>query len=233
MEPTSPLARMLPRVGLFMRLSVLPLVMAGAGCVSDIRHLSLTSQQIQEREPFVSLSTQQAWINAPGIRSVLQRDLGNGLEQRIGLANATPVPGDNVVMLRSRNVLAGFGRLRFESLVDSFGGLPQPFADLSSGDLLQDDDGVGPYFWATRMLGDVTCVLGMRRLNAGMRQLPGDSGAMDIMLRNCVLGSQQDALAPMMAGSIGVAPIARDPQGNSRMLSPLAAPSAGAVAVEG
>lgn len=207
------------------------LLVAMAGCVSDVRELSLTPQQIRERTPFASLSPAQAWINAPDMRSVLQRDLGNGLEQRIGLANATAVPGDNLVMLRTRNVVSGFGRLRFESLVDSFGGLPQPFSDLSSGDLLQGDDGVGAYFWATRMVGNATCVLGMRRLNAGMRQLPGDAGVMDILLRNCVPGDQQQALAPLLADSIGVAPIARDPQGSSRLLSPLAAPSASVVAV--
>ncbi|WP_081615031.1 calcium-binding protein [Paracoccus sp. N5] len=47
----------------------------------------------------------------------------------------------------------------------------------------------------------------MRRLNAGMRQLPGDAGVMDIMLRNCVPGDQQQALAPLLADSIGVGPV--------------------------
>ncbi|WP_142662882.1 hypothetical protein [Paracoccus laeviglucosivorans] len=202
-----------------------------AGCVFDAQELVLTKQQVEERTEYTSVPTAQAWVNAPNMRSVLERNLRIGLEQRISLANDTPVPGDNVMMLRTRNGVSGFGRLRFESLIANFGGLPQPFTGLSSGSLVQGDDGVGPYLWASQDVGDVTCILGMRRVNSGMRQLPGNGGIMDIIVRNCVLGSQQDALAPLLADSIGVAPIARDPQGNSRMLSPLAAPSGSVIAI--
>ena len=204
-----------------------------AGCGSDIDYLTLTPQQIQERTPYTNIAISQAWVNAPGMRSVLQRNLGNGLEQRISLANDASVPGDNVVLLRTRNGVSGFGRLRFETLMTSFGGLPQPFARLRSGDLIEGNDGVGSYLWATETLGNATCVLGMRRLNSGMRQLPGNGGVMDLVMRNCMQGTQEDALAPLLADSIGVAPIARDPQGNSRLLSPLAAPSTSVVAVPG
>ncbi|MTH64033.1 hypothetical protein [Paracoccus shanxieyensis] len=204
-----------------------------AGCVVvDAQDGILTRQQIEERTPYASVSTGQAWVNAPGMRSVLQRNLRTGLEQKISLANDSAVRGDNVMMLRTQNGVSGFGRLRFESVIDRFGGMPYPFTDVSSGSLLQGDDGVGAYFWVTENLGDATCILGMRRLNSGMRQLPGNGGVMDIVLRNCVRGTQQDALAPLMADSIGVAPIARDPQGNSRMLSPLAAPSASVIPVQ-
>lgn len=215
------------------RAKVLFLSLAVMGCGSDIDYLTLTPQQINERTPYTPVAISQAWVNAPGMRSVLQRNLGNGLEQRISLSNDASVPGDNLVLLRTRNGVSGFGRLRFETLMASFGGLPQPFARLKSGDLVEGNDGVGSYLWATETLGNATCVLGMRRLNSGMRQLPGNGGVMDLVLRNCVQGTQQDALAPLLADSIGVAPIARDPQGNSRLLSPLAAPSASVIAVPG
>ncbi|MTH34006.1 hypothetical protein GL279_05265 [Paracoccus limosus] len=207
-------------------------ILAGA-CVPDAQDLILTQGQIDERTAFVSVAPAQAWVNAPGIRSVLQRNIRTGLEQRIGLVNDSAVPGDNVMMLRTRNGVSGFGRLRFESLLASFGGMPQPFGAVSSGDLIAAEDALGPYLWVSRDFGDTTCVLGMRRLNSGMRQLPGDGGVMDVVLRNCLRGTAQQALAPILAESIGIAPIARDGQGNSRLLSPLAAPSAALVAVPG
>lgn len=233
MESEAPPPKPGQRRRLPLRAMALSLSLAVAGCGSDVDYLTLTPQQVRERTPYTNVAISQAWVNAPGMRSVLQRNLGNGLEQRISLSNDASVPGDNVVLLRTRTGVSGFGRLRFETLMDSFGGLPQPFTRLKSGDLNQGDDGVGSYLWATETLGNATCVLGMRRLNSGMRQLPGDSGVMDLVMRNCVQGTQQDALAPLLADSIGVAPIARDPQGNSRLLSPLAAPSASVVAVPG
>lgn len=216
-----------------LRAMALILACATAGCGSDMDFLTLTPQQIQERTPYTNVAISQAWVNAPGMRSVLQRNLGNGLEQRISLANDSAVPGDNLILLRTRTGVSGFGRLRFETLMSSFGGLPQPFTGLKSGDLLEGNDGVGSYLWAVETRGSATCVLGMRRLNSGMRQLPGNGGVMDLVMRNCVQGTQEDALAPLLADSIGVAPVARDPQGNSRLLSPLAAPSASVVAVPG
>lgn len=197
-----------------------------AGCAVDAQNFGLTRAQIDERTPFVAVSASQAWVNAPDIRSVFQRHLGIEAEQKIGLVNNTTVPGDNMILLRTRTGSAGLGRLRFEDLVARFGGLPQPFTNLSSGDLLQAEDEAGSYFWAGQMVGGSTnCILGIRRLDSGMRQLPGGAGIMDIIVRNCVNGSQQDALAPLLAASTGVSAAVRAPDGSSRMLSPLAAPS--------
>lgn len=197
-----------------------------AGCVFDSQQLILTDQQLKERTPYVAVSTGRAWVNAPMMRGVLERDLRNGLEQKIGLANDTSVAGDNVMLIRAQSGVAGFGRLRFERVIANFGGLPSPFSRLSAGELVQGKDEIGTYFWAAQDIEDARCVLGIRRVNSGMRQLPNNSNVMDIVLRNCVTGTHQDALAPLLASSIGIAPIARDEQGKSRMLSPLAAPSA-------
>ncbi|MTH79208.1 hypothetical protein [Paracoccus aestuariivivens] len=208
-------------------------VAALSGCVMDSENLVLTQSQLEERTPFVPVSVGQAWVNAPGMRGVLERNLRVGAEQRISLVNTTTVQGDNVMMLRTRNGgMSSYGRLRFEDIVSRFGGLPYPFTNLTSGDLQVGDDGSGSYFWASQTLGgSVSCVLGLRRVDRGMRQLPGDAGVMDIVLRNCVNGSAQDALEPLFSNSIGVAPIASGSNGESRMLSPLAAPTAGLVAI--
>ncbi|MGA0614053.1 hypothetical protein [Paracoccus sp. KR1-242] len=197
-----------------------------SGCSTDPQTFGLTRSQIEERSPFVAVPNSQAWVNAANTRSVLQRNLGAETEQKIGLSNASGVSGDNIILLRTRAGSSNLGRLRFEDLVARFGGLPHPFTNLGSGDLLEAQDEIGTYFWTGQSVGESTnCVLGIRRVDGGMRQLPGGAGIMDIIVRNCVNGSQQDALAPLLANSIGIAPGAGGADGVSRMLSPLAAPT--------
>ncbi|WP_134680600.1 hypothetical protein [Paracoccus ravus] len=195
-------------------------------CSADPDHFGLTRGQIDERTPFVAVPSSQAWVSPPHIRSVLQRDLGTESEQQIGLENRSTIAGDNLMLLRTRAGSSNLGRLRFEDVVARFGGLPHPFTNLSSGDLLQEQDGLGTYFWVGQTIGETTnCILGLRRVDGGMRQLPGGTGIMDIIVRNCVIGSQQEALTPLMAESISTVAALRGADGSSRMLSPLAAPT--------
>jgi hypothetical protein len=78
------------------------------------------------------------------------------------------------------------------------------------------------------MGGGMNCVLAMRTIRFPARLMPPGIEAMDIALRNCVMGSPEVALAPFasehMSGN------ARSPIANGatqpRMLSPLAAPLA-------
>lgn len=201
------------------------LAVAVAGCSGAPATFGPAATQLAERTPYVAVPVEQAWVNADNIVTVLQRRLGNESEQKIGLSNRTTVRGDNMIFARTR---VGPRGLRFEEIVAQSGGLPHPFTQASAGQLMQDDDGFGSYFWMSEQIGDsTTCVLGIRRLQAGMRQLPPGSSGMDVLLRNCVIGSAQDALAPLLATSVGSVPVARTRDGESRMLSPLAAPSAG------
>ena len=67
----------------------------------------------------------------------------------------------------------------------------------------------------------MTCVLVMRRLGIGARPLPRGTSALDLVMRNCVVGSVEQALAPMGERALGVSGSA---QGTVRSLSPYAAP---------
>lgn len=201
-----------------------------AGCNFNHEDLIVWRSQVEEREVHYPIATSQAWVNAPAMRSAMQRDLRSTAEQQLSLVNHTLVPGDNLLLLRTRSRMEIMSRFQFEEFVTRIGGaLPYPFSELKAGDLVQDSDALGDYFWAEqRMDGATVCVLGMRRLDSSMRQMPLDASLLDVMLRNCVVGSTDEALAPLLADSIGIVPMAGGPSGESRMLSPLAAPTAGA-----
>lgn len=200
-----------------------------AGCGADMNTLGLTQKQIENREAFQSVPASQAWVNPEGITVIMQRGLLAGAEQRIGLRSTVPVPGDNILVLRTRSGHLAAGRFRFEEFMTRVGGAPAPFGDLSSGELHTSEDAIGTYFWAEESMGtNVTCVFAIRRLTESDRRLPLDSRVMDVMLRNCAVGDAADALTPILDESIGVGATAGvTGGGDTRMLSPLAAPGMG------
>lgn len=195
-------------------------------CAGIIAPSIPTLADVQNRSQMVSVPLNKTWIYAPTALAALERGLLNYWEQRIALANQTTVPGDNVLVLQARQQAGQEpGRFRYDDFVSRIGGLPEPFQATKSGDLLAGQDELGPYFWAEVRYGDATvCVLGVRHLTVGIRQLPGDTNTLDVMLRNCVNGTAEDALKPITAASIQNYP---DGSGGSatgrvRMLSPLA-----------
>jgi hypothetical protein len=100
------------------------------------------------------------------------------------------------------------------------GGTPEPFDGLADRDLNTGTDSLGPYFFAERRLGaDTLCVLAIRRLDSSARPLPVRADALDVMLRNCVRGSREEALAPISAARLAVGA-----SGGLLNLSPHAAP---------
>ncbi|CAM3331199.1 hypothetical protein PANO111632_14675 [Paracoccus nototheniae] len=194
-------------------------------CAIDPQSLLTTPAQLQQRTPFTAVAPQQAWINAPGVVMVMQRGLRGESEQRVALDNRTTVPGENLLILRAQDLGGRAARLNFEALLRRIGGAPAPFATVRAGDLTADEDEIGPYFWTEQRFGDdVVCVLGLRRVTSSQRLLPGNATVMDIVLRNCVQGSAQDALAPLFSGSITAPPVTGAVLGETRVLSPLAAP---------
>lgn len=204
-------------------------VLALSACNLVPPQLGPTLEETEETVQFVTVPLNQTWVYVPGAVVATERGLVNSQEQRIGLANHTGVAGDNVLLLRARVVQGQQqGRLRYEEFLRRSGGLPGPFTAMKPGDLMTGEDDLGPYFWAEQRLGANTiCVLALRRLDSGMRQMPGDTNVLDVMLRNCVNGTAEQALAPVMAANIGNYPggsAARTP-GSSRMLSPLAGPT--------
>lgn len=165
----------------------------------------------------------RAMVHAPQALLVLERNLGGAVEQRIVLPNGTAASGDNILHLRAQTgASARAQEFSFDEVATRFGGLPAPFQRLQPGGLQSGRDGLGNYVYAREQLGtDTVCVLVMRRISPQARPLPRGTSALDMVLRNCVVGTLEQALAPMAERSLAVAGSA---QPGSYTISPFAAP---------
>lgn len=178
---------------------------------------------LEQTVEFAIVPPSRALVSVDSAQLVLQRNLGGAIEQRVILPNDSAMRGDNVLHLRAQT--ADSARLTEFNLTEvrtRFGGLPAPFEQLSDGALNVGQDGLGSYVFASQSLGvDTTCVLVLRRLGVGNRLLPAGTQAMDVMLRNCVPGSTEQALAPASERALA---IGGSSVGTVRSLSPFAAP---------
>lgn len=197
-----------------------------SGCDIGSGGMIFSDNRPEETIPMRAVPTERAWINAPEAQMVLQRELPRATEQRISLRNRTLVPGDNIMVSRTRSGMRARGPLRFEEWVRWVGEIPAPFADVTSGEMISDSDELGSYLWTEERFGnDTICVLGIRRVDSSMRQIPSGDDVMDVMLRNCVAGTAEDALQPLLAGSITSPALAQVGSGESRLISPLSGPT--------
>ncbi|MBT9385024.1 hypothetical protein KM176_14225 [Pseudooceanicola sp. CBS1P-1] len=186
-------------------------------------------QAIQDTVQYRIGSLKQMWVAPKPTLIMVQRDLGRDREQLIGLQNETTLPGDNFLWVRARasNGLSSVGRFTLAGLTERFGSVPAPFKKLDEQNLNSAEDSLGSYFWQEYRTGVSTvCVLAFRRTTSGARELPGNAADLEMLMRNCVNGTVQEALAPIRDTQIsfGVISSPSAPQGGNRMLSPLAAP---------
>lgn len=204
---------------------LMSLVLSACGAIRPPT-LPLTLAEAEDRTPLVAMPAARAWINPPGILLVTQRRLVRGSEQRIALANATTLGGENQAILRTRNTFGMPTRLNFEEMIRRADGPPPPFGDLESGEMVTSEDDLGVYFWAERRAGsDTICVLALRRIASAARQLPESADFMDILLRNCVRGGADEALIPILASSVATSPLLAPAPGQTRLISALAGPT--------
>ncbi len=148
----------------------------------------------------------RAFVNAPHALLVLQRDLHSAIEQQVALPNPTSLAGENKLMLRAQTSgSASANRLTLSEVLQRFGGVPTPFGNVSEGDLMVTQDRYGSFVYTSRRVSDgLVCVLAFRRVDTGARPLPRGSTALDMMLRNCVHGSVEQALAPISEAAFGL-----------------------------
>ena len=189
---------------------------------------SLGLDVLQSSQQFVTTRLDQSWAAPRGALIAIQRSLGVEQEQIIGLVNDTTIDGDNFLWLRAR-VPDGraAGRFNLNDFLSRTEGVPVPFSAVSDQDLRQGTDTLGTYFYLEyRTGGQTNCVLAFRRIDGASRLLPRGTNVLEVMLRNCVQGSIDVALAPITDRQIGVGAVAgvQTAAGGTRMLSPLAAP---------
>lgn len=182
------------------------------------------AENFENTVEYVVVPASRAMVFAPDAVLVVERNLGGAVEQRIVLPNRTAVEGDNVIHIRAQtNDSADLAGFSFDEVATRFGGLPAPFQRATASGLNSGRDALGSYVYATERLGaGTTCVLVMRRLGVGARPLPQGTRALDIIMRNCVNGSVQQALAPM--GDRAMAVGGSQTGGSINTLSPFAAP---------
>lgn len=148
----------------------------------------------------------RAYINTPSALLVMERDLGTTFEQRVTLPNNTALAGENLILLRAQTPRSASGtRLVLRDVLAQFGGTPTPFTNITESGLTARSDTYGDITYTVlRPGGDLTCVLAFRRSQIGARALPRGTSSLDIMMRNCVSGSVEDALAPIGPNAFGV-----------------------------
>lgn len=148
----------------------------------------------------------RGYINAPTAVLVLERDLGIAIEQRITLPNSTSLAGENTIQLRAQSGRsASSTRLVLRDVLVQFGGPPSPFSNVTDSGLTTRSDPYGDITYAVlRPGGDIVCVLAFRRTQTGGRALPRGSTALDLMMRNCVAGSIEQALSPLGPTAFGL-----------------------------
>jgi hypothetical protein len=165
----------------------------------------------------------RAMVNAPTALLVMERTLGRAVEQRIVLPNDTAVAGDNVIHIRAQTSdSAQLAEFSYDDIEARFGGLPAPFQRQRASSLSSGRDSLGTYVFAREQVGvGANCVLVIRRMGVGARPLPRGTQALDMVMRNCVNGSVEQALAPMGERALAVGGTTT---GTVLTLSPHAAP---------
>jgi hypothetical protein len=211
MEFNAPHVTLTPRgLGQNLRLA---LALAGfamlAGCQGFLP-ATLTGQSPTELAEAVTefrvVPASRALINVPNALVVLERNLDGAVEQRITLPNSSSLAGENVILLRAQTSrTASATRLVLSDVLIQFGGPPTPFGGITESALTATTDQYGDITYTTlRPGGDLVCVLAFRRTQIGGRALPTGASSLDIMMRNCVSGALDTALAPVGAGAFGL-----------------------------
>ncbi|WP_373355070.1 hypothetical protein [Pseudoroseicyclus sp. CXY001] len=204
----------------------LGIVVAGCGAAPTVGNYSLAV--LEKTAQFRNIAMSTAWVAPAGRIIALDRNLGSEFEQKIALTNNTTLPGDNFMWLRAR-VPSGYpaGSFRLVDFLGRVGQVPTPFTRVSDENLNYGDDTLGRYFYLTNQAsGDTNCVLAFRRIDNAGRLLPRNTSILEVLIRNCVRGSVEEALRPITDAQIGVSAVAGigPVEGGNRMLSPLAAP---------
>lgn len=183
------------------------------------------AQRSLERAEWAFVPRQDAWVNLPGATLVVERRFADVIEQRTALPNNTTLRGDNFAHLRAvpdsdRSILM------LDRAIARAGGLPTPFSQVELNSMRSREDAAGTLNWSEWTDGAGTaCVLVIRRMSIGVRVLPHNAIALDMVMRNCVRGEPADALVPSLPQAVVFgAPSGVERGGQQRTLSPLAAP---------
>ncbi|SDY78826.1 hypothetical protein [Citreimonas salinaria] len=170
----------------------------------------------------------EMWISVPEAQLVMVREAAGGAEQKILLPNDTVFDGDNFVFMRlvEPGLTSTPRRFELDAIVAAADGIPPPFTREDLRLMQSRSDGAGELVYARKTNGtETTCVLAFRGLEASERALPRRGDRLEIMMRNCVPGGEDAALAVLAPARLGVSrPQATASEAVATPLSPLARP---------
>jgi hypothetical protein len=181
-------------------------VLGGCGTFPSALTGNSPTEQAEAVTEFRVVPPSRAFVNVPNAILVLERELMGAVEQRVTLPNATSLAGENMIIMRAQTGrTASSTRLVLSDVLLQFGGAPHPFGTVTDAALTATSDPYGDItYTALRPGGDLTCVLAFRRTQIASRALPVGASSLDLMLRNCVSGSLEQALAPIGQGAFGL-----------------------------
>lgn len=199
-----------------------------SGCTTLSNGLPIGPSDLQSavsRAEWIIVPKTQAWIHVPDAQLVMERRVGPIAEQRVTLPNRTTLNGDNFVYLRALKSNSP-GVIQLDNALEQVGGLPTPFSTDDLSVMRSRTDSVGALSWTEWSSGAGTaCVFALRRMTVSSRILPMQAGALDMVMRNCVVGEAAVALVPAGADAVGFPASAHPSNGTpQRTLAPLAAP---------
>lgn len=181
-------------------------VLAGCGTFPSSLTGNSPTEQAEAVTEFRVVPSSRAFVNVPNAVLVLERELLGAVEQRVTLPNATSLAGENTIIMRAQTGrTSSTTRLVLSDVLMQFGGTPHPFGTITDSALTATSDQYGDITYTTlRPGGDLTCVLAFRRTQIASRALPAGASSLDVMLRNCVSGSLELALAPIGQAAFGL-----------------------------
>jgi hypothetical protein len=196
-----------------------------AGCVAPDAGCSVVRQPAIRAE----ITAADRWSHQPTALGAFGRSGPLAAEQIYVLENGTVFPGDNTLRMLARTTAAGHAPpFSPAEIFACSGGAPEPFSAQTLDGMIVGEDAAGPVMWTQTRVGvDTICALGLRRLTADRNLTPDGASVVDVVLRNCVAGPIEEAMAPLRPDRIAVGPGTRPAAGASsspKLLSPLAGP---------
>lgn len=200
------------------------------GLVTGCGSLPLDRQgllEAQSQTPFAARELKSAWVSTLETQMVLERSFGGIIEQRILLSNRTAMRGDNMILMQAHGTkLGSIGRFMPNRIVASTDADLYPFGLVNSLIIRSREDGLGTLNWAEwSNNAGLNCILAFRRLPADRRLVPKGKVLIDMIVRNCVNDSIENALRPAFPRHAGYSAGIGEAKGAPEMLSPLAGPA--------
>lgn len=178
-----------------LRKVIAPVLLLGAlgGCAQTLNRLL---KEPDPATPFRELPLEEiAWRPTTALAAI-QRRVADDRETVFVLENHTSIGGENTLMFIAYNEPQP-PVFEYDPLLERLPGSSTPFTSEDYGALLRAEDSMGPFVWLEKSSDETSCVLALRRLQPSQVPLEIGLATVDMVLRNCIEGEVETALAPL------------------------------------